>query len=71
MIIKRGTAFVERSVGGQEDGWHLLRCSITCKLCISRRIMQNSFYAAVNHVADRSGNKYNISERSTGHAPGS
>ena len=33
--------------------------------------MQNSFYTAVNHVADLSGNKYAISERSTGHAPGS
>ena len=32
--------------------------------------MQNSFYAAVNHVTDLSGNKYDISERSTGHAPG-
>ena len=33
--------------------------------------MQNLFYAAVNHVADLSGNKCDISERSTGHAPGS
>ena len=33
--------------------------------------MQNLFLAAINHVADLSGNKYNISERSTGHAPGS
>ena len=33
--------------------------------------MQNAFYAAVNHVADFSGNKYDNSERSTGHAPGS
>ena len=31
--------------------------------------MQNEFLAAVNHVADLSGSKYNISERSTGHAP--
>ena len=49
----------------------LLHFSITCELCSSRRIRQNSFYAAVNHVADLSGNKYDISERSTGHAPGS
>ena len=33
--------------------------------------MQHSFYAAVNHVADLSGNNYDISERSTDHAPGS
>ena len=26
--------------------------------------------AAINHVADLSGNECNISERSTGHAPG-
>ena len=32
--------------------------------------MQNSFYAPVNHVADLSGNKCDISERSTGHAHG-
>ena len=31
--------------------------------------MQNSFYTVVNHVADLSGNKCNISARSTGHAP--
>ena len=49
----------------------LLRFSITCELCSSRRIVQNSFYAAVNQVADLSGNKCDISERSTGHAPGS
>ena len=33
--------------------------------------MQNSFYAAINHVADLSGNKCDILERSTGHTPGS
>ena len=47
----------------------LVRFSIRCELCSSRRIMQNSFCAAINHVADLSGNKYDISERSTGHAP--
>ena len=28
-------------------------------------------YVAVNHVADLSGNRSHMSERSTGHAPGS
>ena len=35
---------------------------------IAAGFMQNSFYAAVNHVVDLSGNKCNISARSTGHA---
>ena len=38
----------------------LLRFSIICELCSSRRIMQNSFYAAVNHVTYLSGNKYEL-----------
>ena len=31
--------------------------------------MQNVFYAAVNHVADLSGNRCNILEGSKGHVP--
>ena len=49
----------------------LLRFLITCELCSSWRIMQTSFYSAVNHAADLSGNRCDILERSTGHAPGS
>ena len=53
------------------NGRMLLRFSITCEPCSSQRIMQNLFYAPVNHVADLSGHKCDISERSTGHTPGS
>ena len=42
----------------------LLRLSIACELQSSRRIMQNAVYAAVNHVADLSGNKSDILEGS-------
>ena len=50
----------------------LLRFSINMRtVCSSQPIMQNSFYAAVNHMVDLSGNKCDISERSTGQAPGS
>ena len=47
----------------------LLCLSIICELQSLRRIMQNVFYSATNHITDISENKRNILESSKGHIP--
>ena len=61
-VIARSILCCIRSAPGNKNIlFYFLRLSITCELWSSRRFIQNVFYAAINHVADLSENKFDIS----------